>query len=98
MVGPSSTAPAGAFAPTVTPPFVGNVTRNQTCCKREALRTNSRARVHRGTLRRHTWPSMTEPERDLPSGAATRVLQRVRAAADPRAAVEAFGSSIYAPT
>lgn len=41
---------------------------------------------------------MTEPERDRPSDAAARVLQRVRAAADPRAAVEAFGSSVYAPT
>lgn len=41
---------------------------------------------------------MTEPERDRPSDAAARVLQRVRAVADPRAAVELFGSSIYAPT
>jgi hypothetical protein len=41
---------------------------------------------------------MTEPERDRTSSAAARVLQRVRAAADPRATVEAFGSSIYAPT
>lgn len=40
---------------------------------------------------------MTEPERDLPSDAAARVVQRVRAAADPRASVEAFGSSVYAP-
>jgi hypothetical protein len=31
------------------------------------------------------------------SQAAERVLERVRAVADPRAAVEAFGSSIYAP-
>jgi hypothetical protein len=35
------------------------------------------------------------PERS--SQAAARVLERVRAAADPRAAVEVFGSSIYAP-
>ena len=40
---------------------------------------------------------MTEPEQDRPPDAAARVLQRVRAAADPRATVEAFGSSIYAP-
>src|SRR5262245_53632874 len=31
------------------------------------------------------------------SQVAARVLERVRAVADPRAAVEAFGSSIYAP-
>src|SRR6185436_5767131 len=41
---------------------------------------------------------MAEPGRDRPSSAAARVLQRVRAVADPRATVEAFGSSIYAPT
>ena len=40
---------------------------------------------------------MTEPEGDRLSDAAARVVQRVRAAADPRAAVEAFGSSVYAP-
>jgi hypothetical protein len=40
---------------------------------------------------------MTEPDRDRPSSAAARVLQRVRAVADPRAVVEAFGSCIYAP-
>jgi hypothetical protein len=37
-----------------------------------------------------------EPPHRTPP-AATRVLERVRAVADPRAAVEAFGSSIYAP-
>ena len=40
---------------------------------------------------------MTEPERDRPSDAAARVVQRVRAVADPRATVEVFGSSVYAP-
>jgi hypothetical protein len=40
---------------------------------------------------------MTGPERDRLSDAAARVVQRVRAVADPRAAVEAFGSSVYAP-
>jgi hypothetical protein len=41
---------------------------------------------------------MSPSERDPPPCAAARVLQRVRAVADPRATVEAFGSSIYAPT
>src|SRR5689334_22550234 len=41
---------------------------------------------------------MTEPERDRLSDGAARVVQRVRAAADPRAVVEAFGSSVYAPS
>lgn len=40
---------------------------------------------------------MSTPSPDPPSHAAARVLERVRAAADPRATVEAFGSSIYAP-
>jgi hypothetical protein len=40
---------------------------------------------------------MNKPDGDRPPNAAARVLERVRAAADPRAAVEAFGSSIYAP-
>jgi len=40
---------------------------------------------------------MTRTPPDLPLHAAARVLERVRAAADPRATVEAFGSSIYAP-
>jgi hypothetical protein len=40
---------------------------------------------------------MTKATQVRPSEAATRVLERVRAAADPRATVEAFGSSIYAP-
>ena len=43
------------------------------------------------------WGAMTKPTQDPPSDAAGRVLARVRAAADPRATVEAFGSSIYAP-
>jgi hypothetical protein len=41
---------------------------------------------------------MTKPTLDSPSQAAARVLERVRAVADPRAVVEVFGSSIYAPT
>jgi hypothetical protein len=40
---------------------------------------------------------MTKPDGDRSSNAAARVLVRVRAVADPRASVEAFGSSIYAP-
>jgi hypothetical protein len=40
---------------------------------------------------------MSEPERDRPVTAAARVLERVRAVADPRAVVEVYGSSIYAP-
>lgn len=40
---------------------------------------------------------MTKPDGERPPDAAARVLERVRAVADPRAAVEAFGSSIYAP-
>ena len=40
---------------------------------------------------------MTRPDRDRPPDAAARVLERVRSVADPRAAVEPFGSSIYAP-
>jgi len=40
---------------------------------------------------------MTKPDGDRPSPAAARVLARVRAVAGPRAEVEAFGSSIYAP-
>jgi len=38
---------------------------------------------------------MTKP--DDPSSAAARVLARVRAVAEPRATVEVFGSSVYAP-
>ena len=40
---------------------------------------------------------MTKPPQDRPPHATARVLERVRAVADPRATVEAFGSSIYAP-
>jgi hypothetical protein len=40
---------------------------------------------------------MTTPDPDRLPDAAARVLERVRSAADPRAVVEAFGSSIYAP-
>jgi len=40
---------------------------------------------------------MTNLPIDRTSTAATRVLERVRAAADPRATVEVFGSSVYAP-
>jgi hypothetical protein len=40
---------------------------------------------------------MTNPAQDRSPGAAARVLERVRAVADPRATVEAYGSSIYAP-
>lgn len=40
---------------------------------------------------------MTTPDRDRGPDAATRVVARVRSVADPRASVEAFGSSIYAP-
>lgn len=40
---------------------------------------------------------MTTPDPDRLSDAAARVLERVRSAAEPRAVVEAFGSSIYAP-
>lgn len=40
---------------------------------------------------------MTTPEHDRTLDAAVRVLACVRAAADPRATVEVFGSSIYAP-
>jgi hypothetical protein len=40
---------------------------------------------------------MTTPEHDRMLDAAVRVLACVRAASDPRAAVEVFGSSIYAP-
>jgi hypothetical protein len=40
---------------------------------------------------------MPKPTQVRPSDAAARVLERVRAAADPRATVEAFGSIIYAP-
>lgn len=40
---------------------------------------------------------MTRPDGDRIPDVAARVLERVRSAADPRAAVEAFGSSIYAP-
>ena len=39
---------------------------------------------------------MTRPDGDR-TDAAARVLERVRSVADPRAVVEAFGSSIYAP-
>ncbi len=41
---------------------------------------------------------MTTPDPDRLPDAAARVIERVRSAADPRAVVEAFGSSIYAPT
>ncbi len=40
---------------------------------------------------------MTESPQDPTSTAADRVLARVRAVADPRAVVEAYGSSVYAP-
>jgi hypothetical protein len=40
---------------------------------------------------------MTKPDGNRSPDVAARVLERVRAAADPRATVEAFGSSIYAP-
>jgi hypothetical protein len=40
---------------------------------------------------------MTKPPTDRPADAATRVLARVRAVADARATVEAYGSSVYAP-
>lgn len=40
---------------------------------------------------------MTASSQDRPSHAAARVLERVRAVADPRATVEPFGSSVYAP-
>jgi len=40
---------------------------------------------------------MTKPDEDRASHPAARVLERVRAVADPGAVVEAFGSSIYAP-
>ncbi len=40
---------------------------------------------------------MTTPDRDRSPDAAARVLARVRSVADPRAMVEAFGSSVYAP-
>ena len=40
---------------------------------------------------------MTKPDADRTTDAAAHVLERVRAAADPRATVEVFGSSIYAP-
>jgi len=40
---------------------------------------------------------MTRPHGDLPPGDAARVLARLRSVAGPRAEVEAFGSSIYAP-
>jgi len=41
---------------------------------------------------------MTRPDGDRTPHAAERVLERVRAVADPRATVEAYGSSVYAPT
>ena len=40
---------------------------------------------------------MTTPDGDRPPDAAARVMARLRSVADPRAAVEAFGSTIYAP-
>jgi hypothetical protein len=40
---------------------------------------------------------LTRPDGDRIPDVAARVLERVRSVADPRAAVEAFGSSIYAP-
>jgi hypothetical protein len=40
---------------------------------------------------------MTKPDGDGTPGATARVLERVRSVADPRAAVEVFGSSVYAP-
>lgn len=40
---------------------------------------------------------MTTSSQDRPSHVAARVLERVRAVADPRATVETFGSSVYAP-
>src|SRR5262249_40545593 len=40
---------------------------------------------------------MTAPDGDRAAGAAARIVERVRSAADPRAVVEAFGSSVYAP-
>lgn len=40
---------------------------------------------------------MTTPDRADVPGAAARVVERVRAVADSRAAVEAYGSSVYAP-
>lgn len=40
---------------------------------------------------------MTTPDRARIPGAAARVIERVRRVADPRAAVEAYGSSVYAP-
>ena len=40
---------------------------------------------------------MTPPAEARATDAAARVLERVRAVADPRAVVEAFGSSVYAP-
>ena len=40
---------------------------------------------------------MTTPDEDRRPDATARVLERVRAVADPRASVEAYGSSIYAP-
>ncbi len=40
---------------------------------------------------------MTQPPPEPSSTPADRVLARVRAVADPRAVVEAYGSSVYAP-
>ncbi|MBC7974290.1 MAG: hypothetical protein H7138_04840, partial [Myxococcales bacterium] len=40
---------------------------------------------------------MTHPAQASPSSAAAGVLARVRAACDPRATVEVFGSVVYAP-
>jgi hypothetical protein len=40
---------------------------------------------------------MTGSRHDPASTPAARILARVRAVADPRAVVEAYGSSVYAP-
>ena len=40
---------------------------------------------------------VTTPDRACAPGAAARVVERVRSVADPRAAVDAYGSSVYAP-